>query len=212
MVSKSMFYWFPQGPDPLDRPRQWFFAATRQHCDLRGDATKIAAPFCGKMMMSDWIFWVPRNTQNVQTPNHEVHEVFWCSRAKGKKFLDQMIKPGQVDPALKFSGLFPAESGDFDNMKTAFERLSLNDAALFYEPENSATRWWFSWAMRLEVSWFPILYIHHGIWGVFHIEGMGLLFVAGFVITDRELSPNDMIVRIGDSISQYGPYHMPIYR
>lgn len=43
-------------------------------------------------------------------------------------------------PALKFSGLFPAESGEFDNMKTAFERLSLNDAALFYEPENSATR------------------------------------------------------------------------
>lgn len=42
---------------------------------------------------------------------------------------------------MVFCGLFPSESGEFDNMKTAFERLALNDAALFYEPENSAP-WW----------------------------------------------------------------------
>ena len=56
-----------------------------------------------------------------------------------------LVEPGKLrnsspEPALKCSGLFPAESGEFDNMKTAFERLSLNDAALFYEPENSVTR------------------------------------------------------------------------
>ena len=44
----------------------------------------------------------------------------------------------QRPPSLS-PGLFPAESGEFDNMKTAFERLSLNDAALFYEPENSVS-------------------------------------------------------------------------
>lgn len=46
--------------------------------------------------------------------------------------------PGYTEATpMVFCGLFPAESGEFDNMKTAFERLSLNDAALFYEPENS---------------------------------------------------------------------------
>eukprot|EP00913_Durusdinium_trenchii_P033688 g31536.t1 len=46
--------------------------------------------------------------------------------------------PGYTEATpMVFCGLFPAESGDFENMKTAFERLSLNDAALFYEPENS---------------------------------------------------------------------------
>ena len=46
--------------------------------------------------------------------------------------------PGYTEATpMVFCGLFPAESGDYDNMKTAFERLSLNDAALFFEPENS---------------------------------------------------------------------------
>ncbi|CAJ1453459.1 unnamed protein product [Effrenium voratum] len=46
--------------------------------------------------------------------------------------------PGYTEATpMVFCGLFPSESGEFDTLRTAFERLSLNDAALFYEPENS---------------------------------------------------------------------------
>ena len=44
----------------------------------------------------------------------------------------QKIKP-QV-----YAGLFPTNSGDYENFRTALSKLTLNDASLFYEPENSA--------------------------------------------------------------------------
>ncbi|MDC3221508.1 translation elongation factor 4 [Gammaproteobacteria bacterium] len=44
----------------------------------------------------------------------------------------QKIKP-QV-----YAGLFPTNSGDYENCRTALSKLTLNDASLFYEPENSA--------------------------------------------------------------------------
>lgn len=47
--------------------------------------------------------------------------------------------PGYTNAVpMVFCGLFPSDSGAYDGLKTAFERLSLNDAALTYEPENSA--------------------------------------------------------------------------
>ena len=42
----------------------------------------------------------------------------------------------RVQP-LVYAGLFPADSDDFEQFRTALERLCLNDAALFYEPETS---------------------------------------------------------------------------
>ncbi|CAE7537960.1 lepA [Symbiodinium natans] len=46
--------------------------------------------------------------------------------------------PGYTEATpMVFCGLFPSESGDFDAMRSAFEKLSLNDAALFFQPENS---------------------------------------------------------------------------
>jgi len=46
--------------------------------------------------------------------------------------------PGYTEATpMVFCGLFPAVSGDFDAMRSAFDKLSLNDAALFYQPENS---------------------------------------------------------------------------
>ncbi|MFT5258880.1 MAG: GTP-binding protein LepA [Saprospiraceae bacterium] len=36
-----------------------------------------------------------------------------------------------------FAGLYPIESADFENFRTALDKLSLNDAALHYEPETS---------------------------------------------------------------------------
>ncbi len=42
----------------------------------------------------------------------------------------------EVKPQV-FAGLYPVESSQFEALRTAFEKLSLNDASLVYEPENS---------------------------------------------------------------------------
>ena len=39
---------------------------------------------------------------------------------------------------MVFCGMYPAENADYGNLKDALEKLSLNDAALMYEPETSA--------------------------------------------------------------------------
>jgi GTP-binding protein LepA len=43
----------------------------------------------------------------------------------------QPVKP------MVFSGLYPADSGDYDALRDAVEKLRLNDAAFTYEPETS---------------------------------------------------------------------------
>lgn len=42
----------------------------------------------------------------------------------------------QIKPMI-FSGLYPADSEDYDRLRESIERLRLNDASLFYEPETS---------------------------------------------------------------------------
>ncbi len=44
----------------------------------------------------------------------------------------QHIKP------MVFSGIFPVDASDYENLKDALEKLSLNDSSLSYEPETSA--------------------------------------------------------------------------
>ena len=44
----------------------------------------------------------------------------------------QDVKP------MVFTGLYPVEAEDYENLKTALEKLQLNDASLVYEPETSA--------------------------------------------------------------------------
>ncbi|HEX2304118.1 MAG TPA: translation elongation factor 4 [Gaiella sp.] len=54
-------------------------------------------------------------------------------------------KAGAADPLpgykdvkpMVFAGLFPTDSDDYPELRDALERLKLNDAALFYEPETS---------------------------------------------------------------------------
>src|SRR5258707_13223307 len=38
---------------------------------------------------------------------------------------------------MVFAGLFPSDSDEYPELRDALERLKLNDAALFYEPETS---------------------------------------------------------------------------
>ena len=46
--------------------------------------------------------------------------------------------PGYKDvKPMVFAGLFPSDSDDYPELRDALERLKLNDAALFYEPETS---------------------------------------------------------------------------
>ena len=46
--------------------------------------------------------------------------------------------PGYREPKpMVWSGLFPAEGGDYSELREALDRLKLNDAALAYEPETS---------------------------------------------------------------------------
>ena len=46
--------------------------------------------------------------------------------------------PGYSEPKpMVFSGIFPAEGDDFENLREALDKLSLNDASLVWEPETS---------------------------------------------------------------------------
>ncbi len=46
--------------------------------------------------------------------------------------------PGYQEPKpMVFSGLFPADHEDYENLRDALEKLALNDASLRYDPENS---------------------------------------------------------------------------
>ena len=46
--------------------------------------------------------------------------------------------PGYREPTpMVWSGLFPAEGGDYSELREALDKLKLNDAALRYEPETS---------------------------------------------------------------------------
>ena len=48
-------------------------------------------------------------------------------RLKGYKKIKHMV----------FSGLYPADSGDYDQLRSALDKLKLNDASLIYTPETS---------------------------------------------------------------------------
>ncbi len=46
--------------------------------------------------------------------------------------------PGYKEPKpMVFSGLFPTQSDDFEDLRSALEKLQLNDASLTYQPETS---------------------------------------------------------------------------
>ena len=55
---------------------------------------------------------------------------------KNNKALEPLPGYRKVTPMV-YCGIYPADGSDYENLKAALEKLSLNDAALFYEPETS---------------------------------------------------------------------------
>ncbi|HAW78503.1 MAG TPA: elongation factor 4, partial [Balneola sp.] len=46
--------------------------------------------------------------------------------------------PGyQESKPMVFSGIYPTQAEDFEDLRSALEKLQLNDASLSYEPETS---------------------------------------------------------------------------
>lgn len=54
----------------------------------------------------------------------------------GKPATEALAGFKEVKPQV-FAGLYPVESNQFEALRTALEKLSLNDASLLFEPENS---------------------------------------------------------------------------
>jgi len=54
-----------------------------------------------------------------------------------KKGADEPIGGYKESKPMVFSGIFPTESEDFEDLRSALEKLQLNDASLSYEPETS---------------------------------------------------------------------------
>ncbi len=55
---------------------------------------------------------------------------------KNKKASEPLPGYRKVTPMV-YCGIYPADGSDYENLKAALEKLSLNDASLFYEPETS---------------------------------------------------------------------------
>ncbi|MGA1372244.1 MAG: translation elongation factor 4 [Pseudomonadales bacterium] len=54
----------------------------------------------------------------------------------GHQEVDQLPGFARIKPQV-YAGMFPVNTEDFENFRTALEKLTLNDASLFYEPETS---------------------------------------------------------------------------
>ena len=55
---------------------------------------------------------------------------------KNKKAENALPGYRKVTPMV-YCGMYPADGSDYENLKAALEKLALNDASLFYEPETS---------------------------------------------------------------------------
>jgi GTP-binding protein LepA len=69
-----------------------------------------------------------RNLQDTKVGDTVTHDKKRCEKA---------IEGFRVVKPMVFSGLYPADADDFENLREAIAKLVLNDAAITYEPETS---------------------------------------------------------------------------
>ena len=114
----------------------------------KGD--KIRMKFTGRDHIVDDVgYFTPKMTKRPQLGTGEVgYLVASIKDIHGAPVGDTIVStkhadttsslPGfqKVKPQV-YAGLFPVSSDDFEAFRDALEKLSLNDASLFYEPENS---------------------------------------------------------------------------
>jgi len=106
--------------------------------------------------------------------------------------------PGYEDvKPMVFAGLFPTDSDDYPELRDALERLKLNDAALFYEPETSQA---LGFGFRC------------GFLGLLHMEIVRERLEREFDLDLLVTAPNvayRVVTKAGDEVEVHNPSDMP---
>jgi GTP-binding protein LepA len=106
--------------------------------------------------------------------------------------------PGYKDvKPMVFAGLFPTDSDEYPDLRDALERLKLNDAALFYEPETSQA---LGFGFRC------------GFLGLLHMEIVRERLEREFDLDLLVTAPNvayRVLTRAGEEIEVHNPAEMP---
>jgi GTP-binding protein LepA len=106
--------------------------------------------------------------------------------------------PGYKDvKPMVFAGLFPTDSDDYPELRDALERLKLNDAALFYEPETSQA---LGFGFRC------------GFLGLLHMEIVRERLEREFDLDLLVTAPNvayRVLTRAGEELEVHNPSEMP---
>jgi len=105
--------------------------------------------------------------------------------------------PGYREPLpMVWSGLFPAEGGDYSELRDALDRLKLNDAALAFEPEISQA---LGFGFRC------------GFLGLLHMDIVKERLEREFGLELIATAPNVEfhVIRVGETIVVHNPSEMP---
>ena len=71
-----------------------------------------------------------------------------------KKETDKALAGFQKAQPQVYAGIFPISSDDYENFRDALNKLSLNDASLFFEPEKFiCIRFWFSYRLSWNATY-----------------------------------------------------------